>query len=173
MRLKAQLQALLLLTVLCGVNVAQEVQEDEGQFDRFLMATAECKTCGTKLSRVSCIIEQVSSPVQCRNISYHFNWQVDLYVMDKFTPSAMVQRSESTIDSWKNPGSSNTALSVSKSLERLHSSMTRVARSRLLGQRKLLATGVLPMPTSRSTPATVEHDSLTEVTAGPNRRCMR
>ena len=59
MRLVAQLPALLLLTVLCGVNVSQE---DEGEFDRFLMATAKCKTSGTKLSRVSCIIEQVSSP---------------------------------------------------------------------------------------------------------------
>ena len=62
-----QLPALLLLTALCGFNVAQEVQDDAGQFDRFLMAIAECKMSSAKLSRVSCIIEQVLSPFQERN----------------------------------------------------------------------------------------------------------
>ena len=58
-RLMQQLPALLMLTALCGVSVAQEVQEDADQFDRFLMAVADCKTSSAKLLRVSCIIEQV------------------------------------------------------------------------------------------------------------------
>ena len=58
-RLVQQLPALLMLTALCGISVAQEVQKDAGQFDRFLMAVADCKISSTKLSRVSCIIEQV------------------------------------------------------------------------------------------------------------------
>ena len=61
-----QLAALLLMTALCGFNAtvssAQEVQEDADQFDRFLVAVAECKTSSGKLSRVSCIMEQVFSP---------------------------------------------------------------------------------------------------------------
>ena len=63
-RLMQQLPALLMLFALCGVSVAQDVQEDAGQFDRFLMAVADCKISSTKLSRVSCIIEQVISPVK-------------------------------------------------------------------------------------------------------------
>ena len=67
MRLMEQLTALLLLlTALCGFNAtvggAQEVQEDAAQFDRFLVAVAECKTSSQKLSRVSCIIKQVIFP---------------------------------------------------------------------------------------------------------------
>ena len=66
MRLMGQLAVLLLLTALCGFNAtvsgAREVQEDADQFDRFLVAVAKCKTSSGKLSRVSCIIEQVLSP---------------------------------------------------------------------------------------------------------------
>ena len=52
---------LLLLTALCGFNAAQEVHDDTGRFDRFLMAVTECKPSSTKLLRVGCIIEQVFS----------------------------------------------------------------------------------------------------------------
>ena len=58
-QLMQQLPALLMLTAVCGFNVAQEVQEDAVQFDRFLRAIAECKSSSAKLARVSCIIEQV------------------------------------------------------------------------------------------------------------------
>ena len=54
----------LLLTALCSFNVAQEVQDDAGEFDLFLMAIAECQMSSTKLSHVSCIVEQVLSPIK-------------------------------------------------------------------------------------------------------------
>ena len=54
----------LLLTALCGFNLAQEFQKDAGEFDRFLIAIAECQTSITKLSHVSCIVEQVLSPIK-------------------------------------------------------------------------------------------------------------
>ena len=76
-----QLSALLMLTTLCGSNVAQDVQEDAGQFDRFLMAVADCKISSTKLSRVSCIIEQVISPIkECNShfLTHHFDWQMPI-----------------------------------------------------------------------------------------------
>ena len=78
MRLMEQLAALLLLTALCGFNAtaggAQEVQEDAGQFDRFLVAIAECKTSSGKLSRVSCIIEQVLFPCPTMERITSFQW---------------------------------------------------------------------------------------------------
>ena len=68
MRLMEQLAALLLLTAVCSFNAtaggAQEVQEDVDQFDRFLVAIAQCKTSSAKLSRVSCIIKQVFPRVE-------------------------------------------------------------------------------------------------------------
>ena len=80
-RLMQQLPALLMLTALCGVSVAQEVQDDAGQFDRFLMAIADCKSSSTKLSRASCIIEQVFSPAKgCSShfLTHHFNRQLSI-----------------------------------------------------------------------------------------------
>ena len=59
-----RLSFLLLLTALCGFTVAHEVQEDAGQFDRFLVAVVECKTSSAKLSLASCVIEKVFSPVK-------------------------------------------------------------------------------------------------------------
>ena len=149
-----RLSFLLLLTALCGFTVAHEVQEDAGQFDRFLMATAECKMSSTKPMRVSCIIEQVVSSVKQLTKIHHFDWQVEAYVMDQFTPSTMAQRFEATVSSWKSLGSPNLPLRVSKSLKRPYPSVTRVAKARWpsqLSQRKLLATGVLPIPTCAPT----------------------
>ena len=78
MQLMEQLTALLLLTALCGLNAtvdgAQEVQEEEDRFDRFLVAIAECKTSSGKLSRVSCIVEQVFSPRPTMEHYTSFQW---------------------------------------------------------------------------------------------------
>ena len=159
-RLMQQLPALLMLTTLCGVSLAQEVQEDAGQFDRFLMAIADCKISSTKVLRVSCIIEQVFSPVKERNshyLTHHFNWQVDAYVTDQFKPSTMAQSSELTVGLWKSQGHPNAQPRVSKSLKIPkipYQSTIQVAKGQWTSQvpqRKLLAAGVLPMPTCTPT----------------------
>ena len=159
-----QLAALLLLTALCGFDATagggQDVQDDADQFDRFLVALAECKTSSAKLSRVSCIIEQVFPHVQQWNKLHHLNGQVEAYMMDKFIPSTMAERSELTFGSWKSPGGPNAPLSVLNSLARLHPSVVLGASAHWLSkssQRKLLATGGLRMPSCKPTATPVLH----------------